>query len=99
MLGTVFPFKGQMGYYFAEFSRKCLPLEVSIRIDAFLVYKLYGSTCLSSILFWNAVPIFWLSDAETIKVVSANRALFPKDVEAVSLTTCSQVKKTNICTV
>ncbi|KAF8235020.1 cytochrome P450 [Tricholoma matsutake] len=66
IFGPLFPFKGQMGYYFAQFS----------------LYKRYGSTCLSSILVWNALPIFWLSDAKAIKAVSADRVLFSKDVEA-----------------
>jgi hypothetical protein len=52
----------------------------------FTVYERYGSTCLSSIVFWNALPMFWLSGAEAIKAVSTDRALFSKDVEAVSLT-------------
>ena len=51
----------------------------------FTVYERYGSTCLSSIIFWNALPMFWLSGAEAIKAVSTDRVLFSKDVEAVSL--------------
>lgn len=47
------------------------------------VYAKYGSTCLSSITFWNAIPVFWLSDGDAIKFISANRTAFPKDVEAV----------------
>lgn len=47
------------------------------------VYAKYGSTCLSSITFWNAIPVFWLSDGDAIKFISANRKAFPKDVEAV----------------
>jgi cytochrome P450 len=34
-------------------------------------------------MFWNATPIFWLSDGDAIKAISANRKMFPKDVEAV----------------
>ncbi|KAF9467844.1 cytochrome P450 [Collybia nuda] len=64
--GPIFPFVGQMGYYFAKFS----------------LYAKYGSTCLSSITFWNAIPIFWLSDGDAIKALSADRKMFPKDVEA-----------------
>jgi hypothetical protein len=55
-----------------------------IGIDCFLAaYKEYGSTCLSSIIFWNALPIFWLSDAEAIKAVSTDQIHFQKDVDAV----------------
>lgn len=60
------------------------------------VYKRYGNTCLSSILVWNALPIFWLSDAKAIKAVSADRVLFSKDVEAVSLTDCLKVRNTEL---
>jgi len=52
-------------------------------LSFFLVYKSYGSTCLSSIVFWDALPTFWLSDAEAIKAVSTDRQVFSKDVEAV----------------
>ncbi|GLB42347.1 putative cytochrome p450 [Lyophyllum shimeji] len=66
VVGPMFPFKGQMGYYFA----------------AFALFKKYGSTCLSSVTFWNAIPTFWLSDADAIKTMHAGRAIFPKDIEA-----------------
>ncbi|KAG6811399.1 hypothetical protein H0H92_007591, partial [Tricholoma furcatifolium] len=66
VLGPIFPLKGQMGYYFAKFS----------------FFQQFGSTCLSSVTFWNAIPIFWLSDADAIKAVHAGRSVFPKDVEA-----------------
>ncbi|RDB30006.1 hypothetical protein Hypma_014135 [Hypsizygus marmoreus] len=66
VLGPFFPLKNQMGYYYAQFE----------------FYAKYGSTCLSSVTFWNAIPIFWLSDADAIKTVHAGRATFPKDVEA-----------------
>jgi hypothetical protein len=62
------------------------PINARIGIDIFAVYKRYGSTCLSSIIIWNALPTFWLSDAEAIKVVSSDRVVFAKDTEAVSLT-------------
>ncbi|KAF5379088.1 hypothetical protein D9615_005915 [Tricholomella constricta] len=55
-----------MGYYYAAFS----------------LFREYGSTCLSSVTFWKAIPTFWLSDADTIKTVHTSRAIFPKDVEA-----------------
>ena len=86
VLGALFPFKGQMGYYFAKFSCKCLSYRGQDRCLFFTVYERYGSTCLSSIVFWSALPTFWLSSAEAIKTVSADRALFSKDLEAVSLT-------------
>jgi hypothetical protein len=43
--------------------------------------------------------MFWLSDAEAIKAVSVDRVVFSKDVEAVSLTACSLVRKAETCTV
>ncbi|KAG5646335.1 hypothetical protein DXG03_003658 [Asterophora parasitica] len=67
VLGPIFPLKGRMGYYYAAFSS---------------VFKQYGSTCLSSITFWNAIPTFWVSDADAIKAVHTGRAVFTKDVEA-----------------
>ncbi|KAF4564500.1 hypothetical protein EYR40_010663 [Pleurotus pulmonarius] len=66
VLGSHFPFPGQIGSYFGKFS----------------LYQKYGSTCLSSIVFSNAIPTFWLSDADAIKVVSTDRTVFQKDVEA-----------------
>ncbi|KAG6873084.1 hypothetical protein C0995_003128 [Termitomyces sp. Mi166 len=66
VFGPYFPFKGQMGYYFADFS----------------LFQKYGSTCLSSVTFRNAIPTFWLSDADAIKAVHFGRAAFQKDVEA-----------------
>ncbi|KAG6919795.1 hypothetical protein DXG01_000295 [Tephrocybe rancida] len=66
VLGPYFPFEGYMGHYFAKFS----------------LFQKFGSTCLSSATFWNAVPTFWLSDADAIKTVHAGRATFPKEVEA-----------------
>ena len=48
-----------------------------------LVYKKYGSTCLSSAVFWNALPVFWISDADAIKTVHSSRVVFPKDIELV----------------
>ncbi|KAF5379057.1 hypothetical protein D9615_005999 [Tricholomella constricta] len=66
VLGPIFPLKGHMGYYYAAFS----------------LFREYGSTCLSSVTFWKAIPTFWLSDADAIKTVHTSRAIFPKDVEA-----------------
>jgi hypothetical protein len=57
---------------------------VRVRNNFFAAYRSYGSTCLSSIVFWNALPTFWLSDAEAIKAVSTDRIHISKDVEAVS---------------
>ncbi|KAL0959590.1 hypothetical protein HGRIS_011299 [Hohenbuehelia grisea] len=66
ILGGNFPFPGHMGYYFAKFS----------------IYAQYGSTCLSSIVFSDGTPLFWLADADAIKVVTTERLIFQKDVEA-----------------
>ncbi|TFK72446.1 cytochrome P450 [Pluteus cervinus] len=66
VLGTVFPPRGCMGDFYAAFS----------------LYKKYGSTCLSSVVLWGAVPTYWLSDADAIKAVTADRSTFTKDVQA-----------------
>jgi hypothetical protein len=49
------------------------------------VYKKYGSTILPSILFSKATPIFWLADAEAIKVVTTERYIFQKELDVVRL--------------
>ncbi|KAF9010195.1 cytochrome P450 [Cyathus striatus] len=46
------------------------------------VYRKHGTTILSSITFSGEIPTFWLSDADSIKTVSTDRAVFVKDVEA-----------------
>lgn len=47
------------------------------------MFKRYQSTCLSSVTFWDCIPTFWLSDADAIKAISTDRAVYLKDVEAV----------------
>jgi len=74
-----------MGYYLAKFSGQAV-LCWHISSDSFLsflVYKKYGSTCLSSVLFWNALPVFWIADADAIKTVHSSRVVFSKDIQAV----------------
>ncbi|KAJ8482549.1 hypothetical protein ONZ45_g14909 [Pleurotus djamor] len=66
VLGPWYPFPDNMGSYFEKFD----------------IYQKYGSTCLSSIVFNGAIPTYWLSDAEAIKVVNTDRATFQKDVVA-----------------
>ena len=86
VLGSHFPFPGQIGSYFGKFSCEFINKSFQWFADLFLsVYQKYGSTCLSSIVFTNAIPTFWLSDADAIKVVSTDRTVFQKDVEAVCL--------------
>ena len=75
-----------MGYYYAKFSGQstlCWHISCLIHSFSLLVYKKYGSTCLSSVVFWNALPVFWISDADAIKTVHSSRTVFPKDMEAV----------------
>lgn len=84
VLGSHFPFPGQIGSYFGKFSCKFIKKSSQWFAELFLsVYQKYGSTCLGSIVFSNAIPTFWLSDADAIKVVSTDRTVFQKDVEAV----------------
>ncbi|KAK0495923.1 cytochrome P450 [Armillaria luteobubalina] len=47
-----------------------------------LVFAKFGTTCLSSVVFWDAIPTFWISDADAIRIVSSDRKTFTKDVEA-----------------
>lgn len=49
----------------------------------FTVYKKYGSTCLVSATFWDAIPTYWFSDADALKTITSDRFTFMKDVEAV----------------
>ena len=75
-----------MDSYYAKFSgRSVIRWHISYLVHSFslLVYKKYGSTCLSSVVFWNALPVFWISDADAIKTVHSSRVVFPKDVEVV----------------
>ncbi|KAK0220202.1 cytochrome P450 [Armillaria fumosa] len=64
--GTFFPTQGKVGYYYGKFS----------------VFAKFGTTCLSSVVFWDAIPTFWISDADAIRIVSSDRKTFTKDVEA-----------------
>jgi len=85
--GPFFPPKRFMGYYLAKFSGLsvlCWHISYLIHSFSLLVYKKYGSTCLSSVVFWNALPVFWISDADAIKTVHSSRAVFSKDSQAVS---------------
>jgi len=89
-------FSGQCVLYIVidchRYQRVCLPettsvlcWHISYLILSFslLVYKQYGSTCLSSVVLWNALPVFWISDADAIKTLHSSRVVFPKDIEAV----------------
>ncbi|KAG7448724.1 cytochrome P450 [Guyanagaster necrorhizus] len=64
--GPFFPAQGKVGHYYAKFS----------------AFAKFGTTCLSSVVFWDAIPTFWISDADAIRIVSADRQTFTKDVEA-----------------
>ncbi|TFK72438.1 cytochrome P450 [Pluteus cervinus] len=65
LLGSVYPFKGQPGYYYAKFS----------------LYLEHGSTFLSSAAFWTGTPIYWVADADAVKAITSSGHLFVKDVE------------------
>ncbi|KAK0237992.1 cytochrome P450 [Armillaria nabsnona] len=64
--GPFFPTQGKVGYYYGKFS----------------VFAKFGTTCLGSVVFWDAIPTFWISDADAIRIVSSDRKTFTKDVEA-----------------
>lgn len=57
---------------------------VLVYILVIAAYKSFGSTCLSSVLFWDLTPVFWLTDADAIKIVSYERQIFQKDLVAVT---------------
>ncbi|EKM76767.1 hypothetical protein AGABI1DRAFT_131058 [Agaricus bisporus var. burnettii JB137-S8] len=65
-IGSFYPFKNQLGNMFARFS----------------LYKKYGSTCLVSATFWDAIPTYWFADADALKTITSDRFTFMKDVEA-----------------
>jgi len=48
-----------------------------------LVYKKYGSTCLTSITFWEATPTYWLADADATRAVCSDEFTYTKDLGAV----------------
>ncbi|PFH49568.1 hypothetical protein AMATHDRAFT_62875 [Amanita thiersii Skay4041] len=64
--GPFYPVKGQMGYYYSKFSK----------------YRDYGSTCLSSVIFWRAVPTYFVADADAVRLINHERHIFEKEVEA-----------------
>ncbi|KAJ7185748.1 cytochrome P450 [Mycena filopes] len=64
--GAWFPFKHQFGYYYARF----------------FFYAQYTSTAISAVTFWDSIPLLWLSDAEAIKTIASEGAIFQKDVAA-----------------
>lgn len=66
VLGPFYPFQGQIAHFWARFS----------------LYKKYGSSCLISTTFWDAMPTYWLADADAVKAVCSDRFTYTKDVEA-----------------
>ncbi|KAF8889572.1 cytochrome P450 [Infundibulicybe gibba] len=65
-LAPYFPFAGRIGYYYGGFS----------------LYRKHGSTCLSSVVFWDSIPTFWFADADAIRAISTTRPAFQKDTVA-----------------
>ncbi|KAF7360203.1 Cytochrome P450 [Mycena venus] len=61
-----FPFKHQLGHYYAGFS----------------FYLRHGSTCIGSVLLSGSHPTLWLADAHAMKTVTSEPGLFQKDMEA-----------------
>jgi len=55
------------------------------------VYKKYGSSCLTSTTFWDAIPTYWLADADAINVICSDKFTYLKDVEAVRVVTLSVI--------
>ncbi|THU96648.1 hypothetical protein K435DRAFT_664082, partial [Dendrothele bispora CBS 962.96] len=67
IFAAVYPLKGWIGYYF----------------DPFSMYNRYRSGCVSSVLASKSRPVFWLADAQAIKVVATDKATFDKDMDFV----------------
>ncbi|KAL5522863.1 hypothetical protein ACEPAG_8881 [Sanghuangporus baumii] len=65
VVASIFPPKGWISHYAGKFS----------------LYAKEGSTILSSLVVWDATPIFWLADAEAIKAVTSDRHTFRKEIE------------------
>ncbi|KAJ8701241.1 hypothetical protein PTI98_000051 [Pleurotus ostreatus] len=65
VLAPFFPLAGRIGDYYAKYT----------------AYAKYGSTVVSSALFSNARPTFWVSDAVALKTISNNRNTFRRDLE------------------
>ncbi|KAJ7108683.1 hypothetical protein C8R44DRAFT_635866 [Mycena epipterygia] len=72
LVGPWFPLQHQIGFFFAKFA----------------FYRVYGSTCISSVTLSGSIPTLWLSDAQAIKVVATESTVFQKDVEAVRSHLC-----------
>jgi hypothetical protein len=47
------------------------------------VFRQYGSTALLSVALSDAMPIIWVADADAIKIITSDKHVFQKDVEAV----------------
>ncbi|KAF8730610.1 hypothetical protein AX14_005373 [Amanita brunnescens Koide BX004] len=61
-----FPRPGTVGYYSGRFS----------------LFKKYGSTCLSSVLFWSSTPVYFVADADAFRSLNNERRLFEKVIDA-----------------
>ncbi|KAH8114076.1 cytochrome P450 [Phellopilus nigrolimitatus] len=66
MTASFFPPRGWLAHYGGKFS----------------LYAKEGSTILSALIVWDATPMFWLADAEAIKLVASDRHIFRKETEA-----------------
>jgi hypothetical protein len=89
VLSPVFPPIGMIGTRKNYFSGWLLPISFcpSLTIMGRAVYSKYGSTMLSSVVFWNSDQILWFADAEALKAVTSDRYTFPKPVAMVSRAT------------
>jgi len=61
-----FPPRGWLSHYAQKFS----------------IYASDGSTVLSSVVLWGARTMYWLADAEALRIVTSDRHTFRKEVEA-----------------
>lgn len=62
-----------------------------------LVYKKYGSTCLTSTTFWDAIPTYWFADADAIQAVCSDGSTYTKDLGAVCSLASSKLWWTPYC--
>ncbi|KAK7455740.1 hypothetical protein VKT23_010772 [Stygiomarasmius scandens] len=65
VLAHYFPPRGWIGNYYSDYD----------------VYTKYGCTVLGSVKFWGAIPTFWVSDPEALRVILNNRNVFRRDVQ------------------
>ena len=69
------------GYYAGKFSRTSLsPLHTSLQTSRYPAYRKFRATAFATVEVWAARSTFWFADHEAIKLITADRHIFQKDV-------------------